>query len=272
MSTASTVSGNDQAAGLRDIFGSELCRIICIASTLDPDSTIHLGHSTAHSIKQLGHRVLFVDEVPLADRKTMSGFLYPVRYDLGQVFSNSVELHKSLKLIEENLWYATSVKLRPEISSRYAKYPKLDERLVKHEIDIDYVIFPTVDPQANIVAYYGSNIKRILVASTEESCLKRALVMIRQMAELQLGEPLAVLIIGGDDEATGNAAFAKLQEASQIALQQNIEFLGWISALTAQRVEIDLDDMSFNPVTKGPTHEFVLPHGFFKAISAKITT
>ena len=96
--------------------------------------------------------------------------------------------------------------------------------------------------------------------------------MIRQMAELQLDEPLAVLIVGGNDEATGTAAFEKLQEASQRALEQNIEFLGWISALTAQRVEIDLDDMSFNPVTKGPTHEFVLPHSFFKAISAKITT
>jgi len=68
MSTVSNGVSNDQAAGLRDIFGAELCRVICIASTLDPDSTIHLGHGTAHSIKQQGHRVLLVDEVPLADR------------------------------------------------------------------------------------------------------------------------------------------------------------------------------------------------------------
>jgi MinD-like ATPase involved in chromosome partitioning or flagellar assembly len=271
MSTVGTASGADQAAGLRDIFGSELCRVICIASTLDPDSTIHLGHGTAHSIKQLGHKVLLVDEVPLADRKTMSGFLYPVRYDLGQVFSSSVDLVKTIKQVEDNLWYATSVRLRSEVASRFAKYPKLDERLVRHEIDIDYVVFPTIDPQANIVAYFGNNIKRILVASTEESCLKRAMVMIRQMAELQLDEPLAVLIIGGQDEEAGNAAFEKLKDAAQRALEQTIESLGWIKAVTAQRVEIDLDDMSFNPVTQGTPHEFVLPHGFFKAISAKIT-
>jgi MinD-like ATPase involved in chromosome partitioning or flagellar assembly len=272
MNTANTVSGADQATGLRDIFGSELCRTICIASTLDPDSTIHLGHGTAQRIRELGHRVLLVDEVPLADRKTMSGFLYPVRYDLGQVFSNSVDIQKTVKQIEDNLWYATSVKLRHEVSSRFAKFPRLDERLVKHEIDIDYVVFPTVDPQANIVAYYGKNVKRILVASTDHSCLKKAMVMIRQMAELQLDEPLAVLIVGGQDEADGSAAFDKLQEASLRALEQSIEFLGWISAFTATRVEMDPDDMSFSPVTKGPAHEFVLPHGFFKAISAKITT
>jgi hypothetical protein len=103
MSTT-TSSGVDQAAGLRNIFGAELSRVICIASTLDADSTIHLGHGTAHSIKQLGHRVLLIDEIPLSDRKTMSGFLYPVRYDLGQVFSKSVDLARSLKAIEENFW------------------------------------------------------------------------------------------------------------------------------------------------------------------------
>jgi MinD-like ATPase involved in chromosome partitioning or flagellar assembly len=271
MSTAGTASGTDQAAGLRNIFGSEMSRVICIASTLDADSTIHLGHSTARNIKQQGHRVLLIDEIALADRKTMTGFLYPVRYDLGQVFSSSVDLDKAIKQIEENLWYATSVKLRPEISKRFAKYPQLDERLIKHELDIDYVIYPTVDPQANIVAYYGSNIKRILVTTTEQECLKRALVMIRQMAELQLDEPLAVLIVGGPDEETGTAAFQKLQEAAHKALEQSIEFLGWIKAVTAQRVELDLDDLSLNPVSNGTTHEFVLPHGFFKAISAKIT-
>ncbi len=271
MSIESNLSGADQASGLRNIFGAEMCRVICIANTLDPDSSIHLGHGTARSIQQLGHRVLLVDEVALADRKTMSGFLYPVRYDLGQVFSGAVDLSKSLKQIEENLWYATSAKLRPEINSRYAKYPQLDERLIRHEIDIDYVIFPTVDPQANIVAYYGSNVKRILVTSTEAANLKKALVMVRQMAELQLDEPLAVLIVGGEDEAAGLAAFEQLQAAAHTALEQTLEMLGWIKAFTAQRVELDLDDMSLNPVSQGTSHEFVLPHGFFKAISAKIT-
>jgi hypothetical protein len=271
MSTVSNGVSNDQAAGLRDIFGAELCRVICIASTLDPDSTIHLGHGTAHSIKQQGHRVLLVDEVPLADRKTMSGFLYPIRYDLGQVFTNSIDLPRSINQIEENLWYATSVKLRPEITNRFAKHPPLDERLLTHEFNIDYVIFPTIDPQANVVSYLGSNVKRILVTATDHASLKKALVMIRQMASLQLNEPFAVLIVGGEDESAGTAAFERLQSASETALEQPLESIGWIKSLTAERVEIDTDDMSLNPVRKGVKEEFVLPQGFFKAISAKIT-
>jgi len=268
----STTGGVDQAAGLRNIFGDELSRVICIASTLDADSTIRLGHGTAQSIKQLGHRVLLVDELALSDRKTMSGFLYPVRYDLGQVFTNSVDLPRSIKAIEENFWYATSVKLRPELTRRFAKYPQLDQRLVDYGIDIDYIIFPTIDPQANIVAHYGSNIKRILVTSSDQDSLKKALVMIRQMAILQIDEPLSILIVGGEDETIGSEAFERLHTASVAALEQPLEFLGWIKALIAERVELDTDDMSWNPVSKGDSHEFVLPMGFFKAISAKITS
>jgi hypothetical protein len=267
-----TAGGVDQAEGLRNIFGAELSRVICIASTLDADSTIRLGHGTAQSIKQLGHRVLLVDELALSDRKTMSGFLYPVRYDLGQVFTNSVDLPKSIKAIEENFWYATSVKLRPELTRRFAKYPQLDQRLVDHEIDIDYIIFPTIDPQANVVSYYGSNIKRILVTASDQDSLKKALVMVRQMAILQIDEPLSILIVGGDDESAGSEAFERLHTASVSALEQPLEFLGWIKALVAERVELDTDDMSWSPVNNGDSHEFVLPMGFFKAISAKITS
>jgi hypothetical protein len=216
--------------------------------------------------------VLLVDELALSDRKTMSGFLYPVRYDLGQVFTNSVDLPKSIKAIEENFWYATSVKLRPELTRRFAKYPQLDQRLVDHEIDIDYIIFPTIDPQANIVSYYGSNIKRILVTASDQDSLKKALVMVRQMAILQIDEPLSILIVGGDDESAGSEAFERLHTASVSALEQPLEFLGWIKALVAERVELDTDDMSWSPVSKGDSHEFVLPMGFFKAISAKITS
>ena len=179
---STVVSGNDQAEGLRNIFGAELCRVICIASTLDADSTIHLGHGTAQSLKQHNNHVLLVDEIPLAQRKTMSGFLYPTRYDLGQVFNNAVPLSRSIRQIDEYLWYATSTKLRSEVEHRFAKYPQLDVRLVQEEMGIDYVIFPTIDPQAQIVAFYGSNIQRILVTAGDQASLSKALVMLRQMA------------------------------------------------------------------------------------------
>jgi hypothetical protein len=270
MSTA--VTGSDQAEGLRNIFGAELCRVICIASTLDADSTIHLGHGTAQTLKQHNNHVLLVDEIPLAQRKTMTGFLYPTRYDLGQVFNNAVPLSHSIRQIDEHLWYATSTKLRSEVEHRFAKYPQLDERLIKERLAIDYVLFPTIDPQAQIIAFYGSNVQRILVTAGDQASLSKALVMLRQMAIFQVDKPLAVIIVGGVDEAAGTVAFERLQNAAKSALHQEIEFIGWISAVTARRVELDSDDLSWNPPNDGPQEEFVLPLGFFKAISAKISS
>jgi len=270
MNTA--VSGNDQAEGLRNIFGAELCRVICIASTLDADSTIHLGHGTAQSLKQHNNHVLLVDEIPLAQRKTMSGFLYPTRYDLGQVFNNAVPLARSIRQIDDYFWYATSTKLRSEVEHRFAKYPQLDVRLIQEQMAIDYVIFPTIDPQAQIVAFYGSNIQRILVTAGDQASLSKALVMLRQMAIFQVDEPLAVIIVGGEDEAAGTAAFERLQNAARSALHEEIELIGWIAAVTARRITLDPDDQSWNPPSEGPQEEFVLPMGFFKAISAKISS
>jgi hypothetical protein len=272
MSNVNTGSSIDQAEGLRNIFGAELCQIICLASTLDPDSTIHLGNGAAHSIKHQGHKVLLVDEVPLSLRKTMSGFLYPTRYDLGQTFSGSVDLPKCLSQIEDSFWYSTSVKLRPEINSRFAKHPPLDERLIGHGLDIDYVIFPTTVPLASVLSYFGKRIKNILVTSSERESLKKALTMIRQMTLMQSSEPLSVLIVGGDNENAGTLAFDELNSASQKAFEQSLDFLGWIDAVVAQRVELDRDDLNWYPVNEGQKHEFVLPNGFFKAISAKITS
>jgi hypothetical protein len=269
--TSATSSSVDQAEGLRNIFGAELCTVVCLASTLDVDSTILLGHGTAHALKNLGHKVLLVDEFALSDRKTMSGFLYPTRYDLGQVFSNSVSLDKSLRQIEDTFWYATSAKLRTQIEARFARYPQLDERLIAAGIDLDYILLPTNHPTAQVIAYYGSNVKRIITTSPEDSSLSKALAIIRQMTILQIDEPMHILMVGGQDEAQGHAAFEKLKEAAQKALHQDIELTGWIGAIKAKRVVIDPDDLSFEEPQSGPTEEFILPNDFFKTISAKIT-
>jgi hypothetical protein len=55
-------------------------------------------------------------------------------------------------------------------------------------------------------------------------------------------------------------------------LHEEIELIGWIAAVTAQRVTLDPDDLSWSPPSEGPREEFVLPMGFFKAISAKISS
>ena len=77
MAESVTQPGVDQAEGLRTIFGAESSCVVCLASALDADTTIHLGHGTAHALKNAGHKTLLVDEFGLSERRTMSGFLSP---------------------------------------------------------------------------------------------------------------------------------------------------------------------------------------------------
>jgi len=271
MSAVNTPSGLDQADGLRSMFGDASNRVICLACALDPDTIIHVGHGTALALKNAGHRTLMIDEIPLADRRTMSGFLYPTKYDLGQVFINSVDLIKSLRQIDERFWYATSTKLRHLFEERRVKLPNLDERLKAINLEFDYILFPTSDPEFNILNFLGHSVQKILVASPEYASLSRAMNMIRQFSIYALDKPVSVLILGGT-EGEGQAAFDKIQHAAKEAMNVDLVMLGWIKAIKASRVVIDPEDFSVSMPTEGPANEFVLPSGFFKSLTELITS
>ena len=57
MAESVTQPGVDQAEGLRTIFGAESSCVVCLASSLDADTTIHLGHGIAHALKNAGHKL-----------------------------------------------------------------------------------------------------------------------------------------------------------------------------------------------------------------------
>ena len=270
MSAVNTPSGLDQADGLRSMFGDDKNQVICLACALDPDTVVHIGHGTAHALKNAGYQILMIDEVPLSERRTMSGFLYPTKYDLGQVFTNSVTLNKSIKQVEEKFWYATAAKLRHAFEIRRAKMPNLDDRLKELHLEFDYILFPTNDPEFNIVNFFGKSVSRILIASPEFASLSRAMGMIRQFSLYNSEAPIPTLILSIEEDAA-QTAFEKLQKAAQTAMGLELEMLGWVKAVQAVRVVIDPDDLSVSTPTDGPSNEFVLPAGFFKHLTQSIT-
>ena len=270
MSQVNTPAGLDQADGLRTMFGEVSNQVICLACALDPDTLVHVGHGTAQALKNAGYKTLMIDEVPLSERRTMSGFLYPTKYDLGQVFINSVALSKSIRQIEENFWYATSTKLRHLFEERRAKHPNLDERLKAIGLEFDYILFATHEPEFNVINFFGNHVQRILVASPEFDSLSKAMNMIRQFSIYSNEKPIAVMLLGGTEEE-GQAAFDKLQHAAKEAMHVDLTMLGWVKAIKASRVVIDPEDFSVSTPTEGPASEFVLPAGFFKNLTELIT-
>jgi len=96
-SPSSGLGQSDQAAGLRQLFGEGYARVWCLVSSLHGDPTVMVALGAANALRRAGQRVLLVDEVPMSNRSLLGGTPFPVRYDLGQVFSGLIGIEKVVK-------------------------------------------------------------------------------------------------------------------------------------------------------------------------------
>lgn len=229
--------GANQADGLRAMFGSDDDGddplVVCIASALAPESTATLGLGLAHALRRRGHTTLLVDEVPLAQRPGGRGFPYPVRYDLGQVFTGAIGLDRALRKVDEGLWFAAGTKLRQAVERKQVRLPPLTALLRHSGQHFGYVVVATGDPFGPALSCYGPSIERIVVTSPDEAAMARALLHVRALSVTQGGAPVPVLVVGGDDAAAGQACFAALEAAARTHLDQPLIPLGWVRAAQA---------------------------------------
>ena len=234
--------GRNQADGLRAIFGDGGPVVYCVASALTPDATVTLGLGTAHALRRGGHLTLLVDEVPLFERQTLKGFAFPVRYDLGQVFSGTVALNRVLRKVAENLWFAAGVKVRGAVDSKRARGPSLVNMLQRTDLDFEFVVVSTCEPFGSTMSCYGDNVQRIVVAAPDDASLTRALAHVRELSVTAGGDAVPVLLVGGPDAQAGHQAYERLALASAQLLEQPLEWLGWVRSASASAFGDDSSD------------------------------
>ncbi len=225
--------GRNQADGLRAMFGNGEPVVYCVASALTPDATATLGLGTAHALRRGGHLTLLVDEVPLFERQSLKSFAFPVRFDLGQVFSGTVALNRVLRKVSENLWFATGVKVRGAVDGKRTRGPSLVAMLQQTELDFEFVVIATCDPFGSAMACYGDKVKRIVVAAPDDASMSRALSHVRELSVTNGGDAVPVLVVGGADAQAGRQAFDRLAQASRQLLEQPLEWLGWVRSASA---------------------------------------
>ena len=227
----------DQAGGLRALFGNGPAKAWCLASALTPDATVTLGIGTAHALRHAGHRILLVDEVPLAEREQHTKLTFPVRYDLSKVMSNLIGVQQALAPMQEKMWFATGANMRKAFLNKKTRMPYLSQRLVDAEIDVDFILVATNDPFGGSLGLYGAEVQRIIVSAPDEMSMMRATLMIRELSVISGGAPIPVLIVGGDTEDLGMEAFHKIAGVAQSVLAQPLDCLGWIRAASASAFE-----------------------------------
>lgn len=241
--------GRTQADGLRAMFGAGGPVVFCVASALTPDATVTIGLGTAHALRRGGHLTLLIDEVPLFERQALKGFSFPVRYDLGQVFSGAIALNRTLRKVAENLWFGAGVKVRAMVDSKRARGPSLVTMLQRTELDFEFVVVSTCEPFGPSMGCYGDCVRHIVVAAPDDTSLTLALSHVRELSVTTGGDTVPVLMVGGADAQAGRAAFDRLAQASQQMLEQPLEWLGWVRSASASAFGDDQDGGTVLPVS-----------------------
>jgi hypothetical protein len=230
--TRTSIGNTDQAEGLRTMFGLALPKVFVISSALSSTNTAALGLGTAHALKGLGHKVLFIDEIPVSERHSTNGIPYPVQYDLGQGLSNLVPLSKSIRQVDDNLWFAVGSKIASYQKTRKISSTPLDVRLRQAGLAVDYIVIVTNKPLHSVIPVYSQNAHHLLVSGVDEASSIRSISMMRELIVYGATSTIPIMMIGGNSAGQGQAAFEKLRSMSKSYLEQSIELLAWLGAKT----------------------------------------
>ena len=238
----------NQADGLRTMFGLREPVVFCVASALSPDATVALGLGTAHALRRRGHLTLLVDEVPLFERQSLST-PFPVRYDLGQVFGGDVALNRALRKVMDNLWFASGMRVKAAVNSKRARGPSLVRMLQGTELDFDVVVVATCEPFGSTMRCYGNQIHRVMVVGIDDASLTRGLSHVRELSIMSGGEPVPVMVVGGQDADTARQAFDRLEAGSMELMEQPLAWMGWFRAASTSVFGDSPVDGDFLPIT-----------------------
>lgn len=222
----------DQAEGLRAMFGSHEPRVICLACALDADTAAAMAMGVAHALRRQEQKVLLIDEIALQDRRQLGGLPYRVRYDIAQAMENDIPLKRAIQCVEPNLWFATGLRMARSYQNRKLRNPPLMDRLTTAEIHFDLVLIATTHPVEGVLRHYAREMQQLVVTAPEEANMIRALETIRTLSQHSDCEKIPVLIVGGDTAEAAREAFEHLEQASQTMLEQPLEYMGWIPAIT----------------------------------------
>lgn len=221
--------GPDQAEGLRSMFGDASARFLCLACALDGDTAVQMTMGMAHSLRQQ-QRVLYVDDIPLQERQKIRHLAYTIRYDIAQAMENDIPLEKAIQKADDNLWFSVALRMERSFKSRRLKPPCLMDRLQKLSLELDLVVLATTQPLRGVLRAFSKNSNPIVITAPDDASLMRAMELLREFSHESHGQPIPIVVVGGQTDTDGETTFEKLSGASQSLFDQPLTFLGWLAA------------------------------------------
>lgn len=239
--------GQDQASGLRALFGQALPSVYVVACPQRPGAVLPWVHALVRAAATRGRHVAWLDEIDLGRREGWP-LAAAVKFDLSQALMAHVPLSSSLVAGGPGWWYASARRVHrlPALLG-----PSVDQRLAQSGVAFDAVLVSAdTDLDASAGVAYAAHAHHLVVTEATPSALQRTCDWMVRRDAVRSAASWRVVVWGHAQAAQEAAQW--LQSATSgltveaVSLLGHLELApsttGGVAALWAGRSAADLLD------------------------------
>lgn len=220
----------DQAAGLRRLFGGNVPQVVAFASGREACGRTTLVVQTAAALAANGHGVLIVDE-NMAPNNAVSAFGLTARHDLFNVLQGECSLRQAM------LEAAPLVRILPatraardlDNASRHAATARrnLPDCLHAMQADIDFILIDTVIRRGGHLSPLALAARHVaVVVGAQGSAITQAYALIKRIAQERGRSGFQVVITRSKNSDEARAIFDNMRRVAREHLDVRLDFLG----------------------------------------------
>jgi hypothetical protein len=214
-----TVTSNDQATGLRTLFGGlSSLPVHVLACPVRPAWVLPLMHQVSVDLSSMGHTVLSVDELSMTLREDWP--LPPrMRFDLAQALEGHVALSQAVSALTPSAWVALSQKT----STLAGKVTPLADRLAQSGVNFGSVLVASALKSGSL-PHYANQLHQTLITPCDKASLEASLRWIIESEATHPAKSWGVVLLGKGAKA--DEAWRWLEAAALESLHGPMERLG----------------------------------------------
>ena len=212
MSSASATEANDQAAGLRQLFGPIEAPVHVLCCPARPALTLPLIESIGKEMIERQHTALWVDEIEFNEREQWP-LPCKVKFDLSKTLLGHVDLDQTVSPLQAGFWYGLSL----HTARIEAPTAPLTDRLNNSGVQFDTVMVASMAHKTESFAHYGSRVHCTALTHCNEASLRQALTWFQQSHAHSAVASFSVVLMGQPESFATAKAWLQTTAASELA-------------------------------------------------------
>ena len=229
---------NDQASGLRRLFGARLSQVVAFAAGEANAGRTPLVVRTARTLAEAGEAVILVDE-NAGPKSALSRLGAQTDADLWDVLDGRTTLAQRLQPLASNLWGVAAAGVAARVHRDHpATRERLGQVLGPLRAVADFVLVDShLRAQAGLSMLSSTADNVVLVVTAESASITEAYALIKRLAQERERRDFRLVITRPSSEAVARTVFDNLARTAKTHLGVTIDLLATV-------IEPNVDDIA----------------------------